>query len=116
MNVHDEVLSVTHPDYVDAVTAAVVECVESFRDRVPLIGMSWVKSMENWAGKKGGGENLEVNITPGGVEGFDEEDLQRAVESLRDECYVEPTDGSELEDLEEAVDPCPEMSSLEDLI
>jgi hypothetical protein len=116
MNVHDEVLSVTAPDMVDAVTAVVVECVESFRDRVPLIGMSWVKSMMNWAGKKGGGEDLEVNITPAGIEGFDVGDLEEAVNSLRDDCYIEPMDMEELEDLDEQDDPCPEMNSLEEYI
>ena len=103
LNVHDEVLSVTLPDYVDEVTAITVKTVESFRDRVPLIGMSWVKSMENWAGKKGSGENLEVNITPHGITGF------------RDDVYIAPMDVEELEELDEMDDPCPE-TSLEDLI
>jgi hypothetical protein len=110
MNVHDEVLSVTHPDAVEDVTRVTVETVESFRDRVPLIGMSWVKSMMNWAGKKGGGEDLEVNITPHGIEGYDDFDQ---------ESYVEPIDITELETLEEEPDPCPETITddyLEDLI
>jgi hypothetical protein len=107
MNVHDEVLSVTHPDYVDAVTDATVKTVESYRDQVPLIGMSWVKSMLNWAGKKGGGEDLEVNITPKGIEGWD---------GLEDGVYVEPIDMSELEALDDEEDPCPETSYLDELI
>lgn len=60
LNVHDEVLSVTHPDYVDVV-ADVVKCtVESYRDKVPLIGMTWNKEMENWAEKKGGSLTLKI--------------------------------------------------------
>jgi hypothetical protein len=104
INVHDEVLSVTDPAYVDEVTEIVVEVVESFREKVPLIGMDWVKSMANWAGKKGGGENLEVHITPQGVTG------------LRDDAYVEPIDVTELEELDEEPDPCPDVSTLDDLI
>jgi hypothetical protein len=107
MNIHDEVLSVTAPAYVDAVTGITVKTVESFRDRVPLIGMSWVKSMENWAGKKGGEEDLEVHITPEGVTGW---------VSLQDDCYVEPIDITELEALDEEDDPCPDTSYLDSLI
>ena len=60
LNVHDEIECVTAPDKVDAVTAAVRERVESYRDRVPLIGMTWCDDMENWAEKKGG----EIKISP----------------------------------------------------
>jgi hypothetical protein len=92
MNVHDEVLSVTRPDMVEAVTEVVVRVVESFRDKVPLIGMDWVKSMTSWAGKKGGGENLEVKISPHGITGF------------RDDAYVEPMSAEELEEIAEMPD------------
>jgi hypothetical protein len=107
INVHDEVLSVTHPDYVEEVTAVTVEVVESYRPQVPLIGMSWVKSMLNWAGKKGGGEDLEVHITPAGITGFDD---------FQQDSYVEPMDVSELEHLDGEDDPCPDLSSLEQYI
>jgi hypothetical protein len=103
MNVHDEVLSVTHPDYVEEVTKVTVEVVESFRDRVPLIGMDWVRDMENWAGKKGGGDNLEVKISPHGITGF------------KDDSYVEPMSVEELEELEEQ-EEVTELDNLEDLI
>ncbi len=59
-NVHDEVLSVTRPDYVGRVTETVRTAVESFRPQVPLIGMSWSESMANWA-EKGKGT---VHIAP----------------------------------------------------
>jgi DNA polymerase I-like protein with 3'-5' exonuclease and polymerase domains len=104
INVHDEVLVVTDPDYVDEVTRITVKTVESYRDQVPLIGMKWVKSMENWAGKKGGGENLEVHISPHGITGLD------------DDCYVEPMDITELEELEDMDDPCPDLDSLEEYV
>lgn len=107
MNVHDEVLSVTRPDMIDAVTEVVVKTVESFRDRVPLIGMDWVKSMENWAGKKGGGSDLDVKISPHGIEGWNDFDK---------DAYVEPMDWMEMEELDDEPDPCPDMSSLEGLI
>jgi hypothetical protein len=48
-NVHDEVLVVTHPDYVDAVSETVKEVVESYRHLVPLIGLEWDKKKLNWA-------------------------------------------------------------------
>jgi len=51
MNVHDEVLSVTHPDYTEIVTEKVVETVESYRKYVPLIGMSWVTGLTSWGEK-----------------------------------------------------------------
>jgi hypothetical protein len=109
INVHDEVLSVTAPDAVDEITEVTVKTVESFRDQVPLIGMDWVKSMENWAGKKGGGENLEVKISPHGIEGWNDEDTE----------YVEPVSAQELDELDEEDDPCPESMTdeyLESLI
>lgn len=90
MNVHDEVLSVTHPDYVDDVAEVMVKVVESYRDRVPLIGMKWVKNMDSWAGKSGKGDDVQlVHVTPKGVTG------------LRDECYVPPMSVDELTALED---------------
>ena len=105
INIHDEVLSVTDPAYVEDVTKVVVDVVESYRDRVPLIGIKWVRQMENWAGKKGGGEST-LHVSPHGIkEVFDEE-----------EPYVAPTDITELEHLDGVEDPCIELDSLEDLI
>jgi len=63
MNIHDEIISVTHPDYVDAQAEIVKEKVESYREKVPLIGMKWCTDMENWAQKKGGDEAPIVHIT-----------------------------------------------------
>jgi hypothetical protein len=102
INIHDEVLSVTRPDLVEEVTDITVRVVESYRDRVPLIGMSWVRSMDNWAGKKGKGESV-LSIGPHGIK-----------ELFEDDEYVEPMDLEELEELEEA-EAIPELN-LEKLI
>lgn len=107
MNVHDEVLSVTRPDAIDAVTDVVVRTVESFRPQVPLIGMDWVKSMESWAGKKGGSTSMDVKISPHGIEGWNAEDK---------DAYVPPVDWLDLEEASQMDDPAPDTSSLEDLI
>lgn len=61
LNVHDEILSVTHPDYVDVVADAVKKEVESYRDCVPLIGITWNKEMDNWADKKAGTVTLKIS-------------------------------------------------------
>jgi len=63
MNIHDEIMSVTHPDYVQKQAEVVRETVESYRDKVPLIGMKWCLDMENWAEKKGGDEAPVIHIT-----------------------------------------------------
>ena len=89
MNVHDEVLSVTRPDLIDLVARTVVSVVESYRDRVPLIGMKWVKNMDNWAGKGGKGAVELVHVSPHGIKGLD------------DGVYVPPMDISELEALDD---------------
>ena len=56
MNVHDELMCSTHPSVVTQVTEKVRTVVESYRDKVPLIGMSWFQDMANWAEKKDGAE------------------------------------------------------------
>lgn len=60
MNIHDELMCVTHPSFVEKVAQVVKTTVESFRDRVPLIGMTWSKEMANWAEKKGGQSTLKI--------------------------------------------------------
>jgi hypothetical protein len=61
-NIHDEILAVTHPDYRDAVAEIIIREVESFRPKVPLIGMDWCKRAQSWA-DKGHGEEV-VKIKP----------------------------------------------------
>lgn len=51
LNVHDEVLTPTHPDYVDKVKERVDETVESYRESVPLILMNWSPKLKSWAEK-----------------------------------------------------------------
>lgn len=60
MNIHDEIMCVTQVASVDSVASNVKESVESFRDKVPLIGMTWNLSMDNWAEKKGGTVTLKI--------------------------------------------------------
>ena len=49
--VHDEIFCVTKPEDSDEVGATVRAGVESFRDRVPLIGMDWHQRVKNWGEK-----------------------------------------------------------------
>ena len=60
MNIHDELMCSTHPNVVSQVTAKVRMVVESYRDKVPLIGMSWFEAMENWAEKKDGAQKVKI--------------------------------------------------------
>ena len=60
MNIHDEVMCVTHPEYVDRVANAVKDSVESYRKHVPLIGMKWNLEMDNWAEKKSSGKQIHI--------------------------------------------------------
>jgi hypothetical protein len=54
LNIHDEILSATDPDYVDEVAEVIETAVESHRDMVPLIGITWNLQQDNWADKKHG--------------------------------------------------------------
>ena len=60
MNVHDELMCVTRPDYVPRVTEQVRIGVERFRDKVPLIGMTWCQAMLSWAEKKGSASVVKI--------------------------------------------------------
>jgi hypothetical protein len=95
MNIHDEVMCVTDPKYVDTVANVVIEAVEYFRPQVPLIGMKWCKAMENWAEKKGNDGEL-VHIKPPA----DDVKLEVALDDeTEDGGGLDDWDGS-LEDLE----------------
>lgn len=50
MNIHDEVMCVTHPSVVKQVTHTAQEVVEQYRAEVPLIGITWDENMDHWAG------------------------------------------------------------------
>jgi hypothetical protein len=60
LNVHDELMTVAKPELARAITSVVREAVESYRDKVPLIGMSWFEHMENWAEKKAGQQVVKI--------------------------------------------------------
>jgi DNA polymerase I-like protein with 3'-5' exonuclease and polymerase domains len=51
MNVHDEVMVPTHPDYINSVSHTVKETVQNFVEKVPLIKMDWSNHLESWASK-----------------------------------------------------------------
>jgi hypothetical protein len=51
INIHDEVMCVTHPSIIKQVTRLVQGVVESYRPQVPLIGITWDEDMDHWAGK-----------------------------------------------------------------
>jgi hypothetical protein len=52
LNVHDELMVATDPEYVPLVTATVRAAVEGYREQVPLIGMTWFEGIANWSEKK----------------------------------------------------------------
>jgi hypothetical protein len=52
-NVHDEILCVHKHELMNIITEVVREGVESYRSKVPLIGMEWCQRAKNWASKKG---------------------------------------------------------------
>ena len=60
MNIHDEIQCPTHPTLVDEVGETIKETVNSYRDRVPLIGMTWFKNLASWADKKSGQNKLKI--------------------------------------------------------
>jgi len=101
MNVHDEIMCVTHPDYVDEVADVVTEVVESYRPQVPLIGMKWAKFMKNWAEKDAGSEI--VHIKPPEEENEDGS-TTRLAEGLDDETtdgFGLPEQDCELEQIDQ---------------
>jgi len=59
-NIHDEIMCVTHPDYIQIVADTVQKSVESFRPQVALIGLKWQMEMNNWAEKKQGSKTLHI--------------------------------------------------------
>lgn len=51
MQVHDELMTPTKPDYLNKVHAKVNETVEFYRGKVPLIEIDWHDKMNSWADK-----------------------------------------------------------------
>ncbi len=64
MNIHDEIMCPTLPEYVEAVAQVVKQTVEQYRRYVPLLGMTWFRKLASWAGKKGGGAEGKLSISP----------------------------------------------------
>ena len=59
-NVHDEVLAVSHPDYVAPIAEAVKVAIRSFHKYVPLLSMVWANHASSWADKGTG----EIHVGP----------------------------------------------------
>lgn len=51
MNVHDELMVPTLPEYIPQLNQVVYDTVEGFRPRVPLIGIDWGDNLTTWADK-----------------------------------------------------------------
>ena len=60
MNVHDELLTVAKPELQNPIVEVVRIAVESFRPKVPLIGITWHKEMDSWAEKKGTAQTVKI--------------------------------------------------------
>jgi hypothetical protein len=71
MNVHDEIMSVTHPDYVEEQERLVKEKVEEYREYVPLIEIEWNNDIPSWA-QKAGEEKEQPEI-------LDEEEVEEII-------------------------------------
>jgi DNA polymerase I-like protein with 3'-5' exonuclease and polymerase domains len=51
MNVHDEILSVTHKSVVNQSREIVTSFLDEYRKFVPLLSMDWKTDMKSWADK-----------------------------------------------------------------
>jgi hypothetical protein len=60
MNIHDEIMCVTRPDMVSSVAPVVREVVESYRPKVPLVGMDWGEGLRNWGEKKSATKQIKI--------------------------------------------------------
>jgi DNA polymerase I-like protein with 3'-5' exonuclease and polymerase domains len=63
LNVHDELMVVANPSIVHDITGCVRDVVESYRAKVPLVGMTWFEGMDNWAEKKGGAAPVKIRAS-----------------------------------------------------
>lgn len=51
MNIHDEIMTPTDPEYVPQVTEKVNAAVEKYRPIIPLIAIAWEEELGSWADK-----------------------------------------------------------------
>lgn len=51
MNVHDEIMSATHPNYLDTIEKIVKDFVTEFKSKVALLEIEWVRKLKTWADK-----------------------------------------------------------------
>jgi hypothetical protein len=51
MNIHDEIQLVHKPELREVVRKVVEDFVESYRDLIPMIGMTWNSNLNSWGDK-----------------------------------------------------------------
>jgi len=51
MNIHDEIMVPTHPNYIDQLDGIVTGFIEEYRATVPLIEIDWTNRINTWADK-----------------------------------------------------------------
>lgn len=51
LNIHDEIHTVTRIKHIDNIEQVVNKTVDSFKDRVPLLAIDWVREENSWADK-----------------------------------------------------------------
>ena len=68
MNIHDEVMVVAKPELADSLAESAQIVVESFREKVPLIALSWEKFKPSWGEKLEDEDPRWVHIKPVGFD------------------------------------------------
>lgn len=53
MNVHDELMCPTLPEFVTKVSQVIKDSINYFKAKVPLLAMDWNENIKNWSAKKG---------------------------------------------------------------
>jgi hypothetical protein len=51
LNIHDEIMCPTRPEYVEQVQTIATGFVESLKDKIPLVEMEWSTGLKSWAEK-----------------------------------------------------------------
>jgi hypothetical protein len=64
MNIHDEVMVVARPELADLLAEVSQRTVESYREQVPLIALSWEKFKPSWGEKLAAEDPRWVHIQP----------------------------------------------------
>ncbi len=84
MNIHDEVMVVAKPELADALAESAALVVESFREKVPLIALSWEKYKPSWGEKLDDEDPRWVHIRPTGIDLADADDPEADLPTFED--------------------------------